>query len=99
MATFDYKAATSAGDTYVDFVAPDKEKFLTGKSKKMTARVVLYDSVSKRTSAVTANKVLTLKAGKTGPPWLLIGGGVFGGVVLLLLLVAIARGGGGRRRR
>jgi len=91
--------ATSAGDSFVEFDIPDKTKFLQGKGKKMTARVVVVDTRSYRTSAVTADTILTLPAEKTPLNLLLIGGLTFGGVVLILLVVQIFRGGGGSRRR
>lgn len=88
----------NAGDTFVEFELPDKTTFLTGKADKMTARLVVYDNVARRTSPVTADKILTLKASEAPLPYLLIGGIAFGGVVLLLLVVSIFRGGGNKRR-
>lgn len=88
----------NAGDSFVEFELPEKTTFLTGKADKMTARLVVYDNVARRTSPVTADKILTLKASEAPLPYLLIGGIAFGGVVLLLLVVSIVRGGGGKRR-
>src|SRR6185437_3486386 len=90
--------AVSAGDSFVEFELPDKTKFLVGKGDKMTARLVLYDNQARRTSAITADKILTLRAREAPLPYLLIGGGTFAAVVLGLLIVAVARGGGGRKR-
>ena len=90
--------ATSAGDSFVEFELPDKSKFLVGKGDVMTARMVLYDNQARRTSAITADKILTLRAREAPLPYLVIGGATFGAVVLVLLIVAIVRGGGGRRR-
>jgi hypothetical protein len=95
--------STSAGDGYVEFDLPNTEKFLTGKGDAMTARLILYDNQARRTSAITADKILTLRAGTAPFPFLLIGGATFGGVVLILLVVNLFRGGsrsgGGSKRR
>jgi hypothetical protein len=64
----------------------------------MTARIVLYDNQARRTSAITADKILTLRAREAPLPYLWIGGGTFALVVLVLLVVSVVRGGGGRRR-
>ncbi|WP_438019621.1 FHA domain-containing protein [Sorangium sp. So ce315] len=90
--------AISAGDSVVEFELPDTDKFLVGKGEQMTARLIVYDNQARRTSAVTADKILTLKAKEAPLPYLLIGGVTFGGVVIVLLLVSIFRGGGNRRR-
>jgi len=92
--------ADSAGDTFVEFTVPDNPKFLVGSGNKMTARLVVADTRSYRTSAITADKILTLQASQKPLNLLLIGGLTFGGVVLILLVIQIFRGGsGGRRRR
>ncbi|MBI4705486.1 MAG: VWA domain-containing protein, partial [Deltaproteobacteria bacterium] len=54
--------AVEASDTYAEFEAPDSTKFLSGKGKKMTARLIVYDSRAHRASAITADKILTLPA-------------------------------------
>jgi hypothetical protein len=95
-------SATDSDATYVEFALPDNEKFLQlidKKKKTYAARLVVYDSKLSRTSAVTADKVLTLPAKKKPLNYLLIGGGTFGGVVVLLLLINVVRGGGGRGGR
>ena len=91
--------AIDAGDTYVEFELPDNSKFLDGKGKSFFARMVVYDSKAKRTSAITQDKVLKLPAKEKPINYLLIGGITFGGVVLLLLLIMIILGGRGKRRR
>ncbi len=88
--------ATSAGDSFVEFEIPDKTKFLSGSGDKMSSRLVIYDNQAKRTSAVTADKILTVRAKEAPPPYLIIGGATFGGLVLVLLLATIIRGGGKR---
>lgn len=90
--------ANSSGDTFVEFEVPEGTKFLQGKGKDMNARLVVVDTKAYRTSAITADKIITLPADKAPFNFLLIGGMTFGGVVLLLLIVQIFRGGGGRRR-
>ena len=90
--------AVSAGDSVVEFELPNSEKFLVGKGDQMTARMIIYDNQARRTSAVTAEKILTVKAKEADLPFLLIGGITFGGVVLILLVVSGARGGGRRPR-
>jgi hypothetical protein len=94
--------AVDADNTYVVFELPDNEKFLQliDKKKKLYhARLVVYDSKLSRTSAVTADKVLTLPAKQKPLNYLLIGAATFGGVVILLLIVNVFRGGGGARGR
>lgn len=86
-----------AGDNSVTFELPDNEKFLGGKGEKLYSRLVIHDNQSKRTSVVTKDKILTLKAQQKPLPVLLIGAISFGGVVLILLLVSLFRGGGRRR--
>jgi hypothetical protein len=91
--------ATSAGDSVVEFELPSSPKFLSGKGDSMTARLVIYDNQARRTSAITADKIITLRAREAPLPYLWIGGATFAGVVLVLLVVSVVRGGGGGRRR
>ena len=91
--------SVGGGDTYVEFEVPDSDKFLVGKGKSMTARLVVYDSFAKRTSPVVEGKLVTVRAEDKPLNLLLIGGITFGGVVLLLLIVTVVRGGGKRERR
>src|SRR5262249_40934305 len=84
---------------YVEFALPSSDKWLAGKGDAMTARLILYDNQARRTSAITADKILTLRAREAPPPYLLIGGIAFGGMVLVLLVASIVRGGGGRNNR
>jgi len=90
--------ATAASDTSIEFTIPDNPKFLITKdNKNFTARLVIYDNVAHRTSAVTQDKVLTLKATQPPPNYYLYGGAAFGGTVILLLLITVFRSGGKRR--
>jgi len=91
--------AVNASDQFVEFELPDSTKFLDGKEKDMEARVVIVDKRTYRTSAITADKILTLPAQKAPLNLLLIGGLTFAGVVLVLLVIQIFRGGGGRKSR
>jgi hypothetical protein len=89
--------ATSANDSMVEFDIPNTTKFLVGKGDNMTARLIIYDNKARRTSAITADKIITLKATEKPLPLLQIGLATFGGVVLVLLVVSVLRGGGRRR--
>ncbi len=90
--------AVTAGESMVEFELPKTDKFLLGKGEQMTARMVVYDNQAKRTSAITADKIITIKAREAPLPYLLIGAITFGGVVLILLVVSIFRGGGNKKR-
>jgi hypothetical protein len=89
--------SSTAGDSVVEFELPNSDKWLTGKGDAQTARLILYDNQAKRTSAITADKILTLRAKEAPPPYLLIAAIAFGGMVVVLLVVSIVRGGGKRR--
>jgi hypothetical protein len=91
--------AINGGDTFVEFELPDSAKWLKGKDKKFTARLVVFDSRAGRSSPVTSDKILTLKAQEEPVNYILIGGATFGGVVILLLLVNLFVGGGRSKRR
>jgi hypothetical protein len=91
--------ATAATDSYVEFEIPDTTKFLRGTGKDLSAQMVVVDQRTKRTSAITADKIIELPAQKKPLNLLLIGGLTCGGVILILLIIQIFRGGGSRRRR
>jgi hypothetical protein len=83
----------------LEFTAPDNVKMIVGKGAQAVSRIVIYDSVAKRSSGVTANSILQVKASESGPfPILYVVVAAFGALVLILLIVAIARGGGNKRR-
>ncbi|MCS6900988.1 MAG: FHA domain-containing protein [Myxococcales bacterium] len=86
--------AIKASDTFVEFEAPESEKILLGTGDKAVVRIVLYDTVAKRMSGVTATTILTLKASEKPFPVLVLVGIAFGGVIVLLLLAVLAKGGG-----
>jgi FHA domain len=90
--------AVSAGDSVVEFELPKTDKFLMGSDNAMTGRLVLYDNQARRTSAITADKILTLAAQtKPWPIWEIVGA-IVGGVVLILLIFILRNSAGGRRR-
>ncbi len=90
--------AKEVNDQFVDFDVPDTQKFLITKDNKaFTTRIVIYDNGAHRTSAVTQDKVLTLKAAMPPPNYYLYGGAAFGGTIILLLLITVFRSGGKRR--
>jgi len=88
-------AAEDTADTFATFKVPDEEKLLEGQGDNQVARVVIYDNKAKRASGVTAETVLTLKAGKKplNLPIILGAAGIV--VVILLLVIVLLRGGGG----
>jgi hypothetical protein len=90
--------ATAAGDTFAEFDLPDTEKFLAGKGDKRSARLIVYDSRAKRTSAITADKIVTVPAREAPFPWLWVAGGSFAGLVVLLLFISTLRAGRAKRR-
>lgn len=91
--------ANEASATYVTLTVPDEEKLLEGEGDNMVTRVVLYDNKAQRASGVTAETVLTLKAGKKqlNLPIILGAAGIV--VVILLLVVVLLRGGGGKGKK
>jgi FHA domain len=90
-------SAKEASETYVEFVAPDKDKILAGSGEQAVVRLVVYDNKAHRTTGVTADSIVQLK-GTTAPfPILYVLGGLFGLVVITLLVVVIFRAGGKKR--
>ncbi|MCL2723627.1 MAG: FHA domain-containing protein [Polyangiaceae bacterium] len=90
--------AVDASETSVTINVPDDEKILDGTGDAAVTRLVIYDNKAKRASGVTADTVLTLKAGKKPFNLPLILGGAGLAVVILLLLIVLLRGGGGGGR-
>jgi hypothetical protein len=87
--------AVESADGFVVLNVPDEEKILEGTGDNAITRVVLFDNKAKRASGVTAETVLTLKAGKKplNLPIILGAAGII--VVILLLVIVLVRGGGG----
>jgi hypothetical protein len=90
--------ALETTDTFAEFEAPDNDKLIHGQGANAVARVFLYDNKAHRTSGLTADTMLELKATSAPLPLLWILGGAFGAVVVALLLVVVLRGGGKARR-
>lgn len=90
--------AEDANDGFALFKVPDEEKMLEGEGENTVVRMVVYDNKAKRASGVTAETVITLKAGKKqlNLPLILGAAGIV--VVILLLVVVLLRGGGGGGR-
>jgi hypothetical protein len=98
--------ALTASDEFVEFEVPDKATFLRGTGKDLTAQLVIVDQRTKRSSPLTAGKILELPA-EAKPIGLALFGGLSMGIlaaigggallVIILLVVLIARGGGSRR--
>lgn len=90
--------AIETTDTFAEFEAPDKDKLIRGTGAQAVAAVLLYDNQAHRTSGITADSILEVKATTAPLPILWILGGAFGLVVVALLLVVVFRGGGRKKR-
>lgn len=90
--------AEESSDQFVLFKVPDEEKLLDGEGDAQVTRLVVFDNKAKRASGVTAETVITLKAGKKplNLPIILAAAGIV--VVILLLIIVLLRGGGGKKR-
>jgi hypothetical protein len=86
-----------ASSTFAEFEAPDKDKLLHGSGDQAVARLVLFDNRAARTSGVTADTIVQIKATTAPLPIMIILISLFGVVVLALLIVVIMRGGGKKR--
>jgi hypothetical protein len=84
--------ASAAGDTFAEFDIPDSEKFLAGKGEKRSARLIVFDTRAKRSSAITADKIVTLPARKAPFPWMWTAGAIFAALCIVLLLFSLLRG-------
>ncbi|NRA32189.1 MAG: FHA domain-containing protein [Polyangiaceae bacterium] len=82
-----------ATDTFVEYEIPDNDKLIHGSGDNGVARVVIYDNRAHRTSGVTAENILQVKATTAPLPLLLILGGLLGLIVVALLVVVVFRGG------
>jgi hypothetical protein len=89
--------ALETSDTFVEFEAPDKDKILQGSGDQAVARLVIFDNKAMRTSGVTGDTIVQLKATTQPFPILWLLGGLFALVVIALLVVVIVRSGGKRR--
>ncbi len=85
-------------DTFVEFEAPDNEKILHGSGDRAVVRLVIYDNEARRTSGVTADSVVELKATTAPFPLIPVLVGVFALIVVLLLIITLLRAGGKKKR-
>ncbi|MCA9619622.1 MAG: VWA domain-containing protein, partial [Myxococcales bacterium] len=90
--------AIGGSDSYIEFEVPESSKFLMGKGKTLSARMVVYDTFARRTSPVLESSIITLPAQKKPLNLVLIGGLAFGGIVVILLVVGLFRSGNAQRR-
>jgi FHA domain-containing protein len=86
-----------AADAFVEFEAPDSEKIIHGSGARGVTRLVVFDNKASRTSGVTADTILELKATSAPFPLMWALGGAFGVTVIALLLVVLFRGNGRKR--
>jgi hypothetical protein len=91
--------ALETTDTFVEFEAPDNDKLIHGQGENAIARVLIYDNKAHRTSGLTAETILEVKASSAPLPILWILGGAFGLVVVALLLLIVLRSGGRGKQR
>lgn len=90
-------SAVETADAFVEFEAPDSEKIIHGSGSRAVARLVVFDNKASRTSGVTADSILELKATTAPFPLMWALGGMFALTVIALLLVVLLRSGGRRR--
>jgi hypothetical protein len=89
--------AIETADAFVEFEAPDSDKIIHGAGSRGVARLVVFDNKAARTSGVTADSILELKATTAPFPLMWALGGSFAVTVLALLLVVLFRGNGRKR--
>src|SRR6185503_715470 len=86
--------ALEAADAFVEFEAPSSDKLIQGSGARAVARLIVVDNKAARTSGVTGDTILELKATTAPFPLVWALGGLFGLTVLALLVVVLFRGGG-----
>jgi hypothetical protein len=89
--------AIETADAFAEFEAPDSDKIIHGSGARGVARLVVFDNKASRTSGVTADSILELKATTAPFPVMWALGGAFAVTVIALLLVVLLRGNGRRR--
>jgi hypothetical protein len=89
--------ALETTDTFAEFEVPDNDKLVHGEGAQAVAQVLVYDNSAHRTSGVTADTILEVKATTAPLPILWILGGAFALVVVALLSIVVMRGGGKKR--
>jgi hypothetical protein len=86
--------AIEAADAFVEFEAPSSDKLIQGSGPRAVARLIVVDNKAARTSGVTGDTILELKATTAPFPLVWALGGLFALTVLALLVVVLLRGGG-----
>ncbi len=89
--------ALETTDTFAEFEVPAQDKLVHGEGAQATAQLLVYDNKAHRTSGVTADSILTVKATTAPLPILWILGGALGLVVVALIAVVAMRGGGKKK--
>jgi hypothetical protein len=89
--------AIETADAFVEFEAPDSDKIVHGSGPRALARLVVFDNKASRTSGVTADSILELKATTAPFPVMWALGGMFAITVLALLVIVLLRGNGRKR--
>jgi hypothetical protein len=89
--------ALETSDTFAEFEVPDNDKLVRGSGDSAIAQLLVYDNKAHRTSGLTADSILEVKATSAPLPLLWIMGGAFALVIVALLVVVLLRGGGKRR--
>jgi hypothetical protein len=89
--------ALETTDTFAEFEVPDKDKLVHGEGAQAVAQLLVYDNKAHRTSGVTADTILEVKATTAPLPILWMLGGALGLVVVALLSIVMMRGGGKKR--
>jgi FHA domain len=89
--------ALEAADAFVEFEAPNSDKLIHGSGPRAVARLIVVDNKAARTSGVTGDTILELRATTAPFPLVWALGGLFALTVVALLLVVLLRGGGRKR--
>ncbi len=90
--------ATEAADTYAEFDVPDNDKLVHGSGDQAVAAVIIYDNKARRTSGMTADTILQVKATAAPFPMRWVLAGVLATGALALLSSLVLRRGAGRNR-
>ncbi|HVU00653.1 MAG TPA: FHA domain-containing protein [Polyangiaceae bacterium] len=89
--------ALETTDTFAEFEVPGQDKLVHGEGAQATAQLLVYDNKAHRTSGVTADTILTVKATTAPLPIMWILGGALGLVLVALIAVVAMRGGGKKK--
>lgn len=83
--------ALEANRSFAEFEVPDTTQILHGEGEGQVVRVVVVDTLLRRTSGIARSTVLTLAAREKPLPLLWIIGGATGAIVILILLGILLR--------